>query len=68
MRRLTDEEKISVVAEYRAGGCTCMSLASKYGITRQSITGLLKHRGIIIDPNRRLAQRENAKANRNPRK
>ncbi len=44
-KRLTDQEKIDVVAQYKNGMSSC-ELSKIYGIADTSILALLKRRGV----------------------
>lgn len=44
-KRLTDQDKIDVVAKYKAGMSSCQ-LAKIYGIQDTSILALLRRRGV----------------------
>lgn len=51
MGKLTDEEKIEIVAKYRTGGYTIRGLGAAYGVSGPSICSLIKRRSQPVREN-----------------
>lgn len=56
--KLTDIQKIEIVEKYKTGVYTCEKLSKEYGIKGNSISALLKRRGISINSNRSQLSRK----------
>lgn len=58
MKRLTKDEKETLIKQYASGKHTCISLAKQYGISNVAISGLLKRHGISVNNNQSTLQRK----------
>lgn len=50
--KLTEQEQITTVEDYKTGKFSLRTLAKRYGISHQGIKGVLKRRGVTIDVDR----------------